>query len=180
MVYTVGFLSVIIFTALIGAAGYVFLTIADDFFEIYKLQKLTTGFPSVIFWFLNLIFWILIIAGMFGAYEYVKYGEVANSVEDRIWWAYISVTTVGFGDYYIAHDTFQIVDVWYVPLLMLMGFVNLANFLIKLSELIIFFVEATGITDDESLNYLLKQSRLGINILELDGKKFNRRDSYGS
>ena len=168
MVYSIGFFSILVFTALIGAAGYVFLTIADDFFESKNMHKLTKGGPAIAFWGCIMLLWLFVLSGMFGTFDNLKYGYVRHSLADRVWWSFISVTTVGFGDYYIPHDTFLFTDVWYVPLIMLMGFVNMANFLLKVSELIMEYVARTGITDDESLHYLLQQTRRGVNILELN------------
>eukprot|EP00559_Dactyliosolen_fragilissimus_P005819 CAMPEP_0184859392 /NCGR_PEP_ID=MMETSP0580-20130426/4389_1 /TAXON_ID=1118495 /ORGANISM="Dactyliosolen fragilissimus" /LENGTH=332 /DNA_ID=CAMNT_0027355997 /DNA_START=119 /DNA_END=1114 /DNA_ORIENTATION=+ len=50
MTITLGLLSIICFTAIIGQAGYVLLTIADDAFFRIGLQRLTKGYASVFFW----------------------------------------------------------------------------------------------------------------------------------
>lgn len=158
MVYTLGFLSILFFGALSSGAGYVSLTIADDFFETVKLERLTKGWVSVLFWFLVLWLYIVVLAAIFFVYDQYKYGRI-EPLPNLIWWAFISVTTVGFGDIYIAHDTILLSDMFYVPLLLLLGFVFMTNFLLKFSETVMDTVQKTGMTDDESLNFLLKQSR---------------------
>lgn len=162
MIYTLGFISILVFTAMSSAAGYVCLVIADDFFVSVKLEKLTKGWMSVLFWFFILWLWILFLAEMYAIYDNAKYGVGSGSFTILIWWAYISVTTVGLGDYHIPHDTFLLKDMFYIPLFMLMGFVFLANFLLKLSEIATRKMQETGFTDDESLNYLLKEKRLSV------------------
>lgn len=160
LVYTVGFFSIIVFTALSSAAGYVCLTIADDFFVGLNVERLTQGWTAVLFWLLVLWMWIFSLAGIYLVYEHGKYGMNSVDFGSLVWWGFISITTVGFGDIHIPHDTITQADMFYLPLLMLTGFVLLANFLLKLSKAIAAEVDKTGLLDDESLNYLLRQSRV--------------------
>lgn len=175
LVYIAGFLSILLFESLIRGASYVFLTLADDFFITFNMKMLTNGWPSVLFWLSILWLYIIFLTGINVAYNVYKYESVMMSYEDMVWFCFISVTTVGFGDFYISHDMLFLSDVFYVPLLTLMGFVFFANFLLKLATVISAKVRQSGITDEESFHYLLSQNRRGVNLLNLvakDRRKF--------
>lgn len=82
------------------------------------------------------------------------------TLNEGLWFAFVSITTVGFGDYYISHDMYEQSDMFYIPLMMLSGFVCLANFLMKLTDVSGEMVFKTGLFDDESIGDLLLQSRM--------------------
>ena len=162
LVFTAGFLSILIFTALIGMVGYIMISIVDDILCSIKLKVLTKGWPSVIFWCFNLWLWTLALAGIRILYQQARYDDTVGSFttfSDQFWWAFITITTVGFGDYYVPHETFLPYDMLYLPLAILLGFVFLANFALKLSETIHEKMERVGIVDDDSLGDLLKANR---------------------
>ena len=46
-----------------------------------------------------------------------------------MWFAYISVVTVGFGDIHLPHDTIKAWDMLYLPLIFLIGFVLVRGYL---------------------------------------------------
>eukprot|EP00550_Attheya_septentrionalis_P007065 CAMPEP_0198281060 /NCGR_PEP_ID=MMETSP1449-20131203/1070_1 /TAXON_ID=420275 /ORGANISM="Attheya septentrionalis, Strain CCMP2084" /LENGTH=504 /DNA_ID=CAMNT_0043976691 /DNA_START=143 /DNA_END=1657 /DNA_ORIENTATION=- len=142
MVYTLGFVSIILFTAIIGRAGYAVLQIVDDGLRrcerqknkvVQKLGVIKRGVPSVLFWMALLILWILFVAEIAIWYNDARRVNSDLSLSDAMWWSYISTTTVGFGDFYIQPDVFLARDMFYIPLLLLISFVFLANFLLKLS-----------------------------------------------
>jgi len=162
LVYFMGFVSILAFTAVMGHAGYILLVIVDDFFYRKNLKKLTEGFLAVLFWLCMLILWILVLAGISVLYTRDRYGDGHdNDLAENFWWAFISVTTVGFGDVYIPHDVFRAGDMFYVPLILLLGFVMLANFLYKLSDFIlgIYRRNFASHTNDEGLGSILYQNR---------------------
>jgi len=136
LVFTLGFLSIICFTAVIGQAGYVLNVIADDFFNRFSLKRLTKGFTAVFFWLSMLILWMIFYTGIVIAYSHARYDGYNFPFGDGMWFSYITVTTVGFGDYHVAHDTFLPGDMFYIPLVNLLGFVILANFCLKLSDVL--------------------------------------------
>lgn len=156
MVYTLGFFSILAFTACIGTSGHISLAITDDFFNHWKMRRLVKGWTSVLFWLSALWLWILANALMY----YARIGESeGTSFKDSFWWAYISITTIGLGDIHIPHRRFNYLDAFYTPFSLLIAFVFLANFLLKLSEYIKSLTDKVGLTDDESLGTLLKLSR---------------------
>lgn len=153
-----GFISILAFTAVSGAAGYVTLAIVDDFFIRRNMQRLTKGWTSVIFWLFNLLISMCLLGAVKALYAHTR-DEVVDPYSRDVWFAYTSITTIGFGDIYIPHETVSQRDMFYLPFPMLLGFVCLANFLIKFSEKIVEVSQKTGLTDDESLGLLLQQSR---------------------
>lgn len=175
MVCTLGFITILIFTVITGAAGYVCLTIFDDLFMNLKMERFTEGWTAVLFWLVGLSLWVLTLAGIFMGYDYSKYDVYYFSYPYLIWWSFISVTTVGLGDIYIPHETISLGDMFYVPFLMLFGFVLVANFLLKLSLKIGENVRDAGLINDESLRDLLNNKRRRtLHSSQLNGNKFNR------
>jgi len=136
MVFTLGFLSILLFGAVNGQAGYVSLAIADDFFRRHNLKFLTKGMGASIFWICAYAFWNLFISGIVMSWAHFRSGETIGLGElgHTYWFAYISTTTVGFGDFYLKHEVVTYPDLLYLPPIILFGFVFLANFLIKFAE----------------------------------------------
>mmetsp|Transcript_6216 Transcript_6216/g.9419 ORF Transcript_6216/g.9419 Transcript_6216/m.9419 type:complete len:563 (+) Transcript_6216:86-1774(+) len=161
LVYFMGFLSILLFSAVMGHAGSVLLTIVDDWFNRVGLKRLTQGIVAAIFWLIVLLLWMLLIATIYWLYakghfgQYIKLDEYGFLLDDAYWYAFISVTTIGFGDYYLAHDTVRPRDMFYNPLIMLMGFVILANFLLKFSELFIDSMKSNAATLDNNMKSLV-------------------------
>ena len=156
MTYTIGFISILAFTSVIGSSAYVILSITDAFFKRRNWKFFMKGWGSVLLWFCIFVLWLCVIAAFTGIYLDVENGP--KSFGDKFWFAFISVTTVGFGDYYFHHDRFHQVDMLYIPLLMLLGFVFLANFLGKLAIKIVNLSVKYGLADDEDLEMLLEMS----------------------
>jgi hypothetical protein len=137
LVFTAGFLSIIAFTALIAQAGYIINTIVDDFFIKKRMVYLTQGYMSILFWLMLFVCWVFIFAAM--ATEQWLDNRFANEQPrylDKVWFSYVTLTTVGFGDIFIAPVDFRFYDMFYLPFMALVGFVVLGNFGRKLcSEL---------------------------------------------
>ena len=153
LVYTAGFMSILVFTALVSQAGYVCVTVVDDMFLRCRMGRFTKGPLSVIFWLCTLISWILVTAGTKLAYSNRrKWGEDYRTI---LWFTYVSITTVGFGDHYIQHETFEARDLFYIPVMFLIGFVVLANFLWKFSD----FLAACTPHKGPSLETILEETR---------------------
>jgi len=150
MVYTLGFISILLFAAVSGQAGYVSLSIADDFFYRRKMKSLTKGMGASVFWFGTYYLWNVVVGGM--VMNWATYRRSThlgwNEFKDAFWFAYISTTTVGFGDYFLHHEVIHYYDMMYLPLVLLLGFVFLANFLIKFAEWIADAME----TNNASIN----------------------------
>jgi hypothetical protein len=105
---------------------------------------LTKGLPAVLFWFTFLVLYILIFAAIAKNWSLQRIAPLAETGFDlgAAFCFFITLTTVGLGDRYIPHDSFSWENMFYLPLLILLGFVWLANFAVKLSELILILVPA--------------------------------------
>lgn len=160
LVYTFGFASILVFTALIGKAGNVCIIIADDFFRRRRiLKRLSKGIVACLFWFTALCLWLLVISGV--AISYINKrtgGSRSVALNDAIWFSYISVSTVGLGDFHVDHTLFLPRDMFYVPLCFLVGFVLLANFLMKLSDILIKYLPCDRL--EENLRQSPKDSHI--------------------
>ena len=80
-------------------------------------------------WATVYVVWIFVVAGWAMAWSRNRYGPLLQEdvgglpFRDAIWFAYISIVTVGFGDYHIPPDTVLVSDMFYLPFLFLIGFV---------------------------------------------------------
>mmetsp|Transcript_28603 Transcript_28603/g.36848 ORF Transcript_28603/g.36848 Transcript_28603/m.36848 type:complete len:141 (-) Transcript_28603:60-482(-) len=108
----------------------------DELAEKYKrLKWLSHSWFGVIFWAILVYTWLFVIAGAYMEWLSVRQGEQLD-LGDAYWFAFISITTVGFGDYYLGHEAIAGTDVVAFACLFLVGFVLFANFLTVFSELI--------------------------------------------
>ncbi len=172
--YTLGFLSIMGFTTCIGSASYVGLCIVDDFFQRFKIRKLVDGAFAALFWLTMFWIGILSIAALAHVYREVRY-ETLPFI-DLIWFSFVSITTVGFGDIHVPHERFRYVDFLYIPTCMLLGTVMLANFMLKFSGVFLFVMDKYGLGDgDVSFEHILERSRE--ERLELDKNAYNPRDN---
>lgn len=134
LVFTLGFVSILCFTSLISRAGSICLAVFDDFALRIGAERLARGAWAALFWLVMLTVWLLILAAVADSARHGKYGFAGlTSFHDEFWFSYITITTVGLGDYHIPHETITVGNMFYIPVLLMFGFVLLANFLHKFS-----------------------------------------------
>ena len=137
LVFTMGFISMILFGLASTRAAYVITSILDDLLVKLKLRVLTRPWIQLFLWGLLYYVWMLLIASVYSWWRVERLGE-----DDRVplstayWFSYISTTTVGFGDYYLEPEVIVGVDCIVFPIIFLLGFSVLASFLTKLSRLV--------------------------------------------
>lgn len=154
MVYIFGFISIIAFAALLTTAGYIICTIIDDFFLARRMKYMTQGILAILFWLAALLGWMLILAYYAYWFTTTRLGE-PTSLKESFWFSYITLTTVGLGDTYIAHEEFYTADIFVVAMICLFGFASLNNFAEKLRlSLLLWF------PTDQTLVLILESRRI--------------------
>ena len=133
LVFTFGAITIILFVGLNATAANVVRVLVDDALIRSRLRRLTQGLPAMVLWMLLTIIWIFVLAGVTRAWTTDRMGSYTNfSFPDNVWYSYITITTVGFGDFHIPHEEFRARDMFSIPLLILLGFVILGTFAEKL------------------------------------------------
>jgi len=158
-VVILGFISILAFATVAGATGHVVLAIIDDVFIRLKMERLTKGWISLMFWMSMIVLSMLCVAGIAAAYTNSRYDGDVRPMGELLWFAFITITTVGLGDIHIPHDAFHQKDMFYVPFALLLGYVCVANFFIKMSNMLHEFSKRSGIPDNEVIDDLLLQQR---------------------
>ena len=160
IVIGLGFISILGFTAVIGSAASICLLIVDDAFQRLNMHRFVDGWLASFFWLVVFAFWNMLVLVIGDVYMKNRY-EVSLRKFDIFWFSFISMTTVGLGDFHIWHERFEYIDFCYIPILLLLGFVWLTNFLYKLSKAVIWKLQDIGLisSDEQSLEHLLCMSR---------------------
>jgi Ion channel len=135
LVYTAGFVSILLFAAVLALAGHVVTAIVDDILARLKLAFLNKPWIACIMWGALYYLWMMVIAAKTINWKRRRLGDDFSS-NDAFWFAYISTTTVGLGDYYLEPEVFTGGDLITWPFTMLIGFVFLASFLGKFAALL--------------------------------------------
>lgn len=136
MVFTLGFLSILLFAAVLAKAGSIVNAIVEDFLRRSHLTFLTRNWIQIIIWGALYYLWSLLIASYYIHWSLIRLDEEV-SYKDAYWFAYITTTTVGLGDYYLEHAVLIGIDLLIWPLLILFGFVLLASFLTALKDTLV-------------------------------------------
>lgn len=158
LVYTAGFVSMLLFTAVIGQAGCVMVAVCDDYFKRSKYtRRLVSGWAASLFWLACYYLWNLVFGAIVIAYWKQRLGQELI-LRDAFWFSFASTTTIGFGDFHIRHAYVEWYDLFWIPLPILMGFVLLTNFALKFGE---WMLETVGTKHlpNYDLEDILKQQR---------------------
>ncbi|CAB9522479.1 expressed unknown protein [Seminavis robusta] len=138
LVYTGGFVTIIAFIALNNSGSAVWKLLAEDIFLRYKLPYLMQGPICCLFWLCMTILWMLILALSVQTYHNHRLGDPGPAdfpLSEAFWFSYITTTTVGLGDVYLAHEEFQSSDMFFIPLMVLVGFNFVGIFAEKMIDL---------------------------------------------
>ena len=130
MVTVLGFFSILMFGGILITAGQVVLILGDD---VVKRKRLKSNASlSVLFWTGINIGWIFAI----GSYTNRWWGSLDFDYDfwDSIWFAYISVTTIGLGDFYLQPEVIFLPELFIFTLFFLTGFVFLSTYLDSLAQ----------------------------------------------
>jgi hypothetical protein len=135
LIVTAGLLSILLFAVVLGGSGFIISAIFDDMMSRIHLSFLTWPSVGCLLWGSCWIAWMLGIGYSADEFWRLRLGDedFANN-EDIFWFAFISTTTVGLGDFYLQPEVTFASDVLQFSLMFLVGFVFLASFLGKISE----------------------------------------------
>ena len=162
LVWCLGWLSIIAFGGIMIIAGYTYTTIADDLFTRFNVKWLQRPAYSAPLWALFSMTWIILIAYKARYFWDSRTPDFEYTTGDSYWFSYITVLTVGLGDFVLQPQGIFICDVFTWTTLLLHGFVFLSLFLGKVGELLQNCFPRRG----ESLEYHLART-------DLCGKNFN-------
>lgn len=137
LVFSMGFISMILFGLAATRAAYVITSIFDDLLVQLKLRVLTRPWIQVFLWGIFYYVWMVLIAYVYSWWRVERLGKgSAVSFSNAYWFSYISTTTVGFGDYFLEPEVIVGIDCFVFPVVFLLGFSILASFLTKLSKFV--------------------------------------------
>jgi len=130
----IGFLSLLLFAAVTGEAAFVSLVLFDKFVS-KRVPRLKEGLTAAIFWCICYFIWNFIVgANIISIY---RKGSDNLDLKDAYWFAYITTTTIGFGDYYLPPLSLHWYNIFMFSGTVLIGLVLLANFALKFTTCII-------------------------------------------
>ena len=177
--YTFGFFSIFLFLAVVTQSATIIIAVVDDLIEELNLRRLTKGFTSCLCWLVILWSYIILLG-------YLVHVILANArskdfaqyylpMSEYIWFGYISVTTVGFGDYKISTSygtKLQGLGIAMFIFLIFFGHIIVASFTLKVYQ---YFMECL-IVDAEGAFEFIQQNRFSSRMKDYH---IDIRDSLG-
>ena len=130
---TVGFLSILMFGGALGTAGSITTHVVNDF--VHRFKRNVTRLHMIGVWGALWLLWMLVISHQGMSYV-VERLEQDFPLNDAYWFAFITTTTVGFGDFYLPPEGLFVGDLVGLWANFLIGFVFLSAFLTELSQLL--------------------------------------------
>lgn len=144
MVVIFGFVSMLLFGGILASSGNVVAVIYDDFVKKIRWSALARPFWSMLFWMIVTALYTIWMGAM--AYKWWKWRieEDAPSIHEGFWFAYLTTTTVGLGDYYFQPEVIFMADTFSFAFIVLAAFVFFAAFLTRLSDFVLGEFPDTG------------------------------------
>lgn len=133
--YVVGFVSILFFGSILANSGTIISHLVGDFVARLRLRFLTRNWVMMVNWGLLWLGWM---AGMMVYFWYFNKTRLDEIIpwEDSYWWAFISTTTIGLGDFYPEPAVMFTNDLLILSLGFLIGFVLLSTFFTELGNLV--------------------------------------------
>lgn len=131
MVSVFGFLSILAFGFILSSSGAILSVIVDDVISRCRLHVLLRPLVSLFLWGIVAGGWIMILGIITSNWWNSRYGveEAPTKWWDSVWFAYISTTTVGLGDFFLFPEIMFYEDVFRFSILFLTSFVFMSTFL---------------------------------------------------
>jgi len=134
MIYTLGFLSIILFASVLSTSGTIVSHLVGDFVSRTQMKCFLKRQFMLLFWGCLCFGWMAFLAYHFYMWNRIRLEEEVR-FSDAYWFAFISTTTVGLGDFYPAPEVIFVTDLLAFSLSFLFGFVLLSTFLSELAQL---------------------------------------------
>jgi uncharacterized membrane protein YraQ (UPF0718 family) len=138
LVIFLGFFSVLAFGAILASAGTIMSIIFEDFARRVQVKKRI--YIGCLWWAMLTFLWVLFLASRVGTWwaeRIIDMDDVPDKLWGSMWFAYISMTTIGLGDYFLQPEVFFFYDLFAFSWQFLVGFTFFSGFLAKLSELVL-------------------------------------------
>jgi len=156
LVYAFGWLSIIAFGGIMVYTANTYNAIGDDLFKRLRATWLRQPVYSMMIWAILTLLSLNLIAYEARIYWESRDPDFVFIPADSYWFSYISMLTVGLGDFYLQPYGFFIEDLFKWTTTMLHGFVFFSTFLGKVGDLVQSFLPENG----ESLEYRLARTDL--------------------
>ena len=129
-----GFISILMFGGMLGTAGGITVHIVNDM--VRRCKRNVSKPIMVMLWGTFWLLWMLVISHQAMSYQEKRLQE-EFAMNDAYWFAFVSTTTIGFGDYYLQPEGLFISDLLGLWGNFLMGFILLSAFLNELSQMLV-------------------------------------------
>jgi hypothetical protein len=138
LVACLGFFGILAFGAVSAAASQILIVVFDDFVARFNLRVLSRPAVGVVLWTVVAFTWTLFVADR--SYNWWKnrlpdYEQPYASFWDSVWFAYLTTTTIGLGDFYYQPAYIFVADLFTIPLACLVCFVFFATLISQIASL---------------------------------------------
>jgi hypothetical protein len=136
LVASLGFLSILAFAGILVNAGSIVAVIYEDLLARCCLKSLTHPLVGCVLWAGISAAWTFYLADRTLVWWNNRLIDFEVDPWDSVWFAFISTTTIGLGDFFLQPEVIFIPDLFRFSLLFLTGFVFLSTFLGLFGDLI--------------------------------------------
>jgi hypothetical protein len=138
LVACLGFFGILAFGAVSAAGSQILIVVFDDFVARFNLKILSRPSVGVVLWTIVAFAWTVFVADR--SYEWWKnrlpeYQQPYANFWDSVWFAYLTTTTIGLGDFYYQPAYIFVVDLFTLSLACLVCFVFFATLISQIASL---------------------------------------------
>ena len=135
LIISFGFIGILMFGLILVRAGKVVSAILDDFLGRVHPAFITRPWVSFLFWTGAYWGWMVVQAELYMRWKEGRLGE-SFDFTDAFWFAFLTSTTVGLGDFYVDPEVILVADLLWIPAVILVGFLFFSAFLTKMIDVL--------------------------------------------